>query len=667
MDKPSPKSQEHQWNPGDAEGHSYDPLLSALVLLTRMQNKPFSAEALRAGLPLVDNRLTPNLFVRAAARAGLSAQIVKRPITKITELVLPAVLLLDNEQACILTELNVAENKAKIIEPETGKGEKELGLDELGRHYLGYAIFVRPEYHFDEQANEVEYDHSHHLFWGTLARSWRIYRDVLVASFLVNMFALATPLFIMNVYDRVVPNNAVETLGVLAIGVMVVYFCDLLVRGLRGYFSDVAGKKADVTLAAMIFEKVMGLRMADRQPSVGAFANHLGEFESVRNFITSATVLTFVDLPFALLFLLVIWYIGGPVVLVPLAGIPVVILYALSIQPSLRKAIEKTIRASAQKTATPIESLDGAETIKTLVLLLTQASIVYKNTSLYESLKHNEENLNKAQEISHMGSWQFNGHTQKITWSAETYRIYELEPFSIEIDNEWFFAHLHPDDIDYVNEAVQKAQNGERYYDVIHRIVTAKGKEKIVHQRAEAYVEGAVPMMSGTIQDMTEQKRSEDLILRLSQLVEQNPFSTLITNTTGVIEYANAKTVQESGYTKNELIDKNMSIFRSKVHTKDFYQKMWKTIKEEKGIWRGTFINTMKDGSLRDYESTIFPLFDSNNEIKNFVTIQEDVTQRNIKEKLYLMQSKQAQMGEMLSMIAHQWRQHLSIITALMN
>jgi ATP-binding cassette subfamily C protein LapB len=116
----------------------------------------------------------------------------------------------------------------------------------------------------------------------------------------------------------------------------------------------------------MIFEKVMGLRMADRPSSVGAFANHLGEFESVRNFITSATVLTFVDLPFALLFLLVIWYIGGLVVLVPLVGIPVVMLYALSIQPSLRKAIEKTVRASAQKNATLIESLVGAETVKTL-------------------------------------------------------------------------------------------------------------------------------------------------------------------------------------------------------------------------------------------------------------------------------------------------------------
>lgn len=366
MDKPSPKNQEHRWGPAAAEGHAYDPLLSALVLLTRMQNKPFSAEALKAGLPLVDNRLTPDLFVRAAARASLSAQIVKRPLAQITELVLPAVLLLDNDQVCILVESNVAENRVKIIEPETGKGEKELALDELDHHYLGYAIFIRPEYNFDEQAREVVYDHSKHWFWGTLSQSWRIYRDVLVASFLVNMFALASPLFIMNVYDRVVPNNAFETLWVLAIGVMVVYLFDLLMRGLRGYFIDVAGKKADVTLSAMIFEKVMGLRMKDRPPSVGAFANHLGEFESVRSFITSATVLTFVDLPFALLFLLVIWYIGGVLVFVPLAGIPVIMLYAMLIQPSLRSAIEKTVRASAQKNATLIESLVGAETVKTL-------------------------------------------------------------------------------------------------------------------------------------------------------------------------------------------------------------------------------------------------------------------------------------------------------------
>lgn len=329
--------------------------------------------------------------------------------------------------------------------------------------------------------------------------------------------------------------------------------------------------------------------------------------------------------------------------------------------------LEGSVKALLYLENKELETPLSPQTVRTLELLLTQAAIVYKNTSLYETLKHNQDNLNKAQEIAHMGSWEFNNQTQKIIWSAETYRIYQLEPFSIEIDSEWFFSHLHPEDIDYINEAVEKALSGERHYDVTHRIITAKNEIKTVRQRAEAYYEGDKQMMAGTIQDITEQKRSEDRILRLSQLVEQTPFSTLITDTMGIIQYANAKTVQESGYSKEELIGHKMNIFRSKVHTKDFYQTMWKTIKEDKGIWRGTLINTMKDGSLRDCESTIFPLFDSNNDIQNFVTIQEDVTQRNIKEKLYLMQSRQAQMGEMLSMIAHQWRQPLSIIMALMN
>lgn len=329
--------------------------------------------------------------------------------------------------------------------------------------------------------------------------------------------------------------------------------------------------------------------------------------------------------------------------------------------------IEGEVRGLLYLENQELETPLNPQSVRTLELLLTQAVIVYKNTSLYETLKHNEENLNKAQEIAQMGSWEFDNLTKKILWSAETYRIYDLEPFSLEIDNEWFFSHLHPEDTDYINQAVEKALKGERSYDVTHRIITAKGEVKTVRQRAEAYYEGDKQMMSGTIQDITQQKRSQDLILRLSQLVEQNPFSTLITDTMGIIEYANAKTVQESGYSKEELIGHKMNIFRSKVHTKDFYQQMWKTIKDDKDIWRGTLINTMKDGSLRDCESTIFPIFNSNNEIQNFVTIQEDVTQRNIKEKLYLMQSRQAQMGEMLSMIAHQWRQPLSIIMALMN
>ncbi|HXK58166.1 MAG TPA: ABC transporter transmembrane domain-containing protein, partial [Gammaproteobacteria bacterium] len=230
----------------------------------------------------------------------------------------------------------------------------------------GYTIFVRPRHQFDKRTPSLLKVHSRHWFWGTLFNSWRIYRDVLVASLLINLFALATPLFIMNVYDRVVPNNAVETLWVLAVGVLLVYCFDLMLRMLRGYFIDVAGKKSDILLSSAIFARIMGMRMEVRPPSVGAFANNLREFESIREFITSATVTGLVDLPFIVIFLIAIGYLSGPLVVVAAICIPLVIVYALLIQGPLRKAVESTFRASAQKGAMLVESLTGLETIRHL-------------------------------------------------------------------------------------------------------------------------------------------------------------------------------------------------------------------------------------------------------------------------------------------------------------
>jgi len=352
-------------HPQDGSTHD-DPLLASLVIVAKLAGRSYSAEALSAGLPLVDNCLTPELFPRAAARAGLASRVVKRPLGRISDYVLPAVLLLKRRQACILISIDAAAGTATIIQPESGTGSRELPLTELEVEYSGFAIFVQAQHQFDDRAPEVLKLRARHWFWGTLFSSWRIYRDVLVASFLVNLFALASPLFIMNVYDRVVPNNAVETLWVLAIGVSVVFGFDFLMRMLRGYFIDLAGKKSDVLLSARIFEQVMGMKMDARPPSVGAFANNLREFESIRDFITSATITTVVDLPFIVFFLFVIWFIGGPIVWIPLILIPLVLLYGWVIQAPLRKAVESSFRASAQKGATLIETLTGIETVKHL-------------------------------------------------------------------------------------------------------------------------------------------------------------------------------------------------------------------------------------------------------------------------------------------------------------
>lgn len=339
-----------------------DPLANCLVLLTRLQHRPFSLQSLTAGLPLQSSRLTPELFIRAAARADISARVVKRPLAMISSLTLPTVLLLKDGQACLLIEKH--EKTAKIIIPEADAGEQEIDLEKLAELYIGFAIFVKPAFRFDKRSDTSFIPKPKHWFWDTIMMAWPIYSEVLIASLLINIFALVMPLFTMNVYDRVVPNSTYQTLWVLAIGVGIIYIFDFVMRGLRGYFIDIAGKKVDVILSASIFEKVMAIRMEARPASVGSFASSLQEFESFREFITSATITTLVDLPFVVLFLLLIWWIGGLVVIAPLIAIPLILFVSLMLQRPLAAVINETFRSSAQRQAILIESLTGLETLK---------------------------------------------------------------------------------------------------------------------------------------------------------------------------------------------------------------------------------------------------------------------------------------------------------------
>jgi len=340
-----------------------DPLLKCLMHLTQQNHRPLSAEALRDGLPLEDNKLNPKLFVRAAKRAGFSAKVVERDLLSISPLTLPAVLLLENDDACILQEIDEQTGEAILIFPDSGM--KRTAMESLQQRYSGVAIYLNLEYHFTERVSRVLDQKEGHWFWGTIWRSAKIYRDVLIASLLINLFVLANPLFVMNVYDRVVPNSALETLWVLAVGVFAVYLFDFGLKMLRAYFLEIAGKKADILMSAMLFEKVMSMKYAHMPKSVGSFASNLREFESIRGFLSSTTNTVLIDIPFAVIFLLVMFMIGGPLVYVPLVAIPIVLIYSIIASKKLKVAVEKTFAASAQKNSTLIECLTAMETVKT--------------------------------------------------------------------------------------------------------------------------------------------------------------------------------------------------------------------------------------------------------------------------------------------------------------
>lgn len=342
----------------------HDPLLDCLVELTRIHGRPSTRAALSAGLPLPKVGLTPSLFHRAASRAGFSSKVVRRPLEKIETVLLPAILLLEGNEACLLMGWEEDGRRARVLFPDAGQGSVSLEREAIEARYAGIVIFARPHFRFDQRTPQVGEVVHRHWFWGTFLEQMPVYRDVLMAAGLINVLALAMPLFVMNVYDRVVPNFAVETLWMLAAGILLVLGVDYALRLLRGHFVDLAGARIDHKLSALIMERVLGMRMADRPASVGSFAATLRSFESVRDFIASATVTALIDWPFAILFLLVIAWISWPLVFIPILGGLGMLIYSYVIQHKMHELSETTYRASALRNATLIESLTALETIK---------------------------------------------------------------------------------------------------------------------------------------------------------------------------------------------------------------------------------------------------------------------------------------------------------------
>ena len=362
---PAPEQKASAWDVSGADG-TLDPLLDCLERITELYDRHTSPVTLSAGLPLINNRLTVPLFSRAAERAGLSSRLVKRSLKSITNLELPAVLLLDDYRAVVAVQTNRRHSSFRILVPESGMGMETISARDLGKQYSGHAIFVHPEYEPEDTISSELRTKPRSWFWGTLFSSWRLYRDVFAASFLINLFGLATPFFILNVYDRVVPNLAYETLWVLATGIGAIYLFELVMRSLRGYFVDIAGKKANLRLSAMLFEKALGLRMEVRPRSVGGFTKNLQEFDSVRDLITSLSITTLVDLPFVILGLIAINYIAQDMVWIQVTGMAALMIYSLSVQLPLKRAVDRSFEAAARKSAILVEGLTGIEEIKTL-------------------------------------------------------------------------------------------------------------------------------------------------------------------------------------------------------------------------------------------------------------------------------------------------------------
>ncbi len=339
-------------------------LLACLTRLTTVIGRPTPNATLIAGLPIINDKLPPELFSRAAARVDLLAKLVNFPLkNQVYHYPIPVVLLMHENEGYLLTDIT-ANDTAKIINPPNNNIE-EISLDKLALRYTGQAFIVEPDYHFTSRsAHTLTETREANWFWDAIKKLWPAYSEMLVASFLINIFALAVPLFTMNVYDRVVPNRSFQTLWVLASGIFIVFMFDVLMRSLRSVFIDNAGKLVDLNVSATILERVMGIKMLDRPSSIGSFTNTVQSFDSVREFITSTTMTILVDIPFSILFIFIIGIIGGAIVWVPLILVPLVFVFGVLLQKPLVELTKISHRYSIEKQSILFEALNSIEAVK---------------------------------------------------------------------------------------------------------------------------------------------------------------------------------------------------------------------------------------------------------------------------------------------------------------
>jgi len=340
-----------------------DALLQSIVWLTRHHGRERSAASLLAGMPLA-GALGPDQAVRAMREAGFNAGLVQRKIADIHSLLLPAVLLLRNGDACIVVKRLSAE-AYEVVMPGPESHTCKASEAELAGEYTGIAFVASPKVQApNAEHNEALRDPNSHWLWGTMRRFLPYYRSSLLAALLSNVLMMVTGLVTSVVYDKVIPHQAFVTLWALATGAALALVFDLVARQLRTHLIDAAGKKADLIIGSMLFRQTLGVRMEHRPASAGSYAHHLAQVELVRDFFAGATLSAVSDLPFIALFVAMVFIIGGPLGWVIVLAIPLILSLAWAIQSSLRRSMAANMHHQADLQGMLVEAVEGIEDLK---------------------------------------------------------------------------------------------------------------------------------------------------------------------------------------------------------------------------------------------------------------------------------------------------------------
>jgi ATP-binding cassette subfamily C protein LapB len=354
----------------DAIGVDHDALLHSMVFLTRHHGKERSPDSMLDGLP-IDGLLNPDQAVRVMRAAGYNAGLMQRDIGQIHALLLPAILLLKNGDACVLVRrLDTPRGQSPVCEivmPGPEFHTCRASEAELAQEYLGFALVATP---LPEQApgsagrEHTLLDPNAHWLWGTLRRFIPYYRSAMVAALLSNVLMLVTGLVTSVIYDKVIPHQGFVTLWSLAAGSFLALTFDLISRQLRSHLIDTAGKKADMIIGSLLFRQTLGVRMEHRPESAGNYAHHLSQIEIVREFFAGATLSAISDLPFIVIYIAMTFVIGGPLGWVLVLAVPLLAGMSLAVQSRLRRAMSADLGHRADLQGVIVEAVEGLEDLK---------------------------------------------------------------------------------------------------------------------------------------------------------------------------------------------------------------------------------------------------------------------------------------------------------------
>lgn len=377
-----------------------DSYLESLQLISKYYEKDVSKESLSAGILAQGKMMDLADLIKSASRIGLISKVVDRKLMDISQMALPALLILKSNRACVLLDIDINENKVKVFIPGLGSGESIFTMERLEKEFSGKMVLIKNEYQYKNNLHDkLKIENPNHWFIGAIKRNKEIYIKVGIAAVIINLFVLVTPLFTMNVYDRVLPNNAIDTLWVLTFGVFIVMVFDFVLKLIRSTYLGLANKRADIVMSNKIFDQLLNIKLDQKPASTGMFLSRLQSFESVRDFFTTATIVAIVELPFVFLFLFVIFLIGGSTGWVSVFTIIITISFSWYMQKPLKEIIAKSAKEDQIKLTVLNETVAGLEVVKS-VRGESRMKKQFEN-SLNQTVYYNEKSQHLSQIVTY--------------------------------------------------------------------------------------------------------------------------------------------------------------------------------------------------------------------------------------------------------------------------